>query len=1577
MLLAAAPAAALELQVTLPHSPVWQDEASGVSVRWTGLSRLDDPGAPALPYHDVTVLLGPGETLDSVTLQPLDVAPRELGRPVTRGTLPLTGEDGRGTPLGAPAAAGAYPAVWGEVLGTSTWHGYQLGHVRIYPVRLENGDVAAGWERALSARRFTLRATTRPSARTIAQRLRALPGEERQLRERLRTGVLNPAAAEAYPAAASPAAAKTLDGYRPSDGPSLDGSAVEFVIVTSEALRPAFEPLADYRSAQGLPTVVRTLEWILANTLPAADPQATLRAFLADAYARWGTRWVLLGGDVDVIPTRTIFNTYYPFQKGSEIPVDLYYGGLDGDWNADRDERLGEPYLNGFDQGDDADLVPELHVGRAPVSSPAQAQTFVTKILDYERDHAGPHQGRALFMSEVLFPSDYSPGEEITDDGATYSEAIIAATLAGRSFDYDRHYEASDLWPGSVPETLSGVIAAMNSGQYGIVNHIGHGFFYNMSVGTQTLNTKDAEALVNGSQLFLLNNLNCASAAFDYNSIMERFVTNAEGGAVAAVGSSRAAFPTVASGYQQSFFEALFLNGAGSLGAVVSASRTPFDAMTFQNTVQRWTHMTLALIGDPTLRIYTAAPTPLALTPPPPLETGEQLVTVDVTRGGAPAAGATVCLWKEGDDYVVATADAAGRVEVPVHLRSQGTLRITAVAVDSPPLEVAVPVGTGAGPYLALADLVLVDDGSLGSQGNGDGAPDAGETVALLTAWTNTGGADALAPGTVSLATGESLATVVSAPVTLPALAAGATGPADAPLLLQLDAALLDRAEVVLEFTGQLDGAVVPQPYVLEIYAPVIEPGTLTFNDFPYGNGNGVMEGGELLRLQLSLLNTGWGRASGLVGWIDTGNPNITVVEGLGSWPQASRYQEVPQQQEFLLSMVAASDNLEAVLHLADDRGHTWEHRFSLTRPVTPLASEVTSNSQGEVLLVWEPNEEQDLLGYHVQRASASGGPYMRLTMRPVEGAAFYRDTGLDPLTRYYYKVAAVDSSRFLSPYSLPLSASTPPAEQDGFPIVMPVETSSHVAVGDIDGDGGLDIVTAAEAIYAWNAAGDELRDGDGDPTTLGPFLDNGETWTPAGITLADITSDPGLEIVASCRSNNNIYVFQSDGSIAPGWPRPMNNWNWATPAAGDVDGDGLAEIVVTNIQGRTYAWNHDGSELLDGDADPATDGVFHIRPNEWYSYATPALADLDGDGACEVIFGTRRSDAEPDLLHALRADGSEPAGWPVDLTVPGGSLDSPAVGDLDQDGDLEIVLITEDDKLHVLDQTGVHEPGFPIPFISDSSPLGQSCPSPALGDLDGDGVLDIVAVSVLGATSAEIHVIGLDGLPKPGWPKAVAGSSESSPILGDVTGDGVPDVIFGIGGSSDSAPNLLYAYRNDGVAIAGFPLSLDGPVRATPTLTDINGDGDTDLVYAGWDLAMHVWDFPAPWDPQAAPWPTFHGDVQRRGRLPGPDVTGVPGGEIPWPAALELDPNAPNPFNPVTTLRFALPADAGRVRLRVFDLKGRVVRTLVDGRLPPGRHEVQWRGRDEDGREMASGVYLYRLEAGGASALGRMTLVR
>ncbi len=93
-------------------------------------------------------------------------------------------------------------------------------------------------------------------------------------------------------------------------------------------------------------------------------------------------------------------------------------------------------------------------------------------------------------------------------------------------------------------------------------------------------------------------------------------------------------------------------------------------------------------------------------------------------------------------------------------------------------------------------------------------------------------------------------------------------------------------------------------------------------------------------------------------------------------------------------------------------------------------------------------------------------------------------------------------------------------------------------------------------------------------------------------------------------------------------------------------------------------------------------------------------------------------------------------------------------------------------------------------------------------------------------------------------------------------------------------------------------------------------------------------------------------------------------------PKVFTLHQNAPNPFNPATAISFSL-LENRNTSLIVYDTLGRTVRTLASGPLPAGTHVVRWDGRDDTGAPVSSGVYLYRLDAGGVADTRRMTLVR
>src|SRR5258705_6485357 len=136
--------------------------------------------------------------------------------------------------------------------------------------------------------------------------------------------------------------------FKPPQSPSVLGSPVEYVIVTTDPYVSEFQRLADWKTESGVPAVVRTLSFIRQEYPFGADDADRIRQFIRDAYSRWSTKWVLLGGDTDVIPFRMIYTTFF---SGEHIPCDMYFSCLDGSWNADGDSTYGEGFYSANQTG--------------------------------------------------------------------------------------------------------------------------------------------------------------------------------------------------------------------------------------------------------------------------------------------------------------------------------------------------------------------------------------------------------------------------------------------------------------------------------------------------------------------------------------------------------------------------------------------------------------------------------------------------------------------------------------------------------------------------------------------------------------------------------------------------------------------------------------------------------------------------------------------------------------------------------------------------------------------------------------------------------------------------------------------------------------------------------------------------------------------------------------------------------------------------------------------------------------------------------------------------------------------------
>lgn len=152
----------------------------------------------------------------------------------------------------------------------------------------------------------------------------------------------------------------------------------DYIIITNEELKPVFQTLADWKTKKGVPALIKTVEDIY-QEYQGVDNQEKIRNYLKDAFTNWDAGlFVLLGGDVNIVPARMIMG-----QENTMCPTDLYYATREGTWNANNNSLFGEQ--DNFTNFDKNDYGQDFYLGRASVENSAEAQTFVDKVINYEK----------------------------------------------------------------------------------------------------------------------------------------------------------------------------------------------------------------------------------------------------------------------------------------------------------------------------------------------------------------------------------------------------------------------------------------------------------------------------------------------------------------------------------------------------------------------------------------------------------------------------------------------------------------------------------------------------------------------------------------------------------------------------------------------------------------------------------------------------------------------------------------------------------------------------------------------------------------------------------------------------------------------------------------------------------------------------------------------------------------------------------------------------------------------------------------------------------------------------------------
>jgi len=551
----------------------------------------------------------------------------------------------------------------------------------------------------------------------------------------------------------------------------------------------------------------------------------------------------------------------------------------------------------------------------------------------------------------------------------------------------------------------------------------------------------------------------------------------------------------------------------------------------------------------------------------------------------------------------------------------------------------------------------------------------------------------------------------------------------------------------------------------------------------------------------------------------------------------------------------------------------------------------------------------------------------------------------------------------------------------------IPAIIAETVAPADLNGDGFTDLICGGFAGFTLY-----LHTGNPDSIAFVPsnddFADLDLGFSPVP-TLGDLTGDDLPDLMAGLAENGSVVWCPNTGTIDSPQFLSLNLEDtgidvglYAYPNLGDLNQDGRPDLLIGRDGSGLVFYRNTGTSTAP--AWTSESAFFNGIGTDTY-FISPTLVDLNGDNLLDLVYGHY---AGP-LYYFQNTGSSNQPQWTLDSDVFGGVMDvggasNPFLVDYDGDGDLD--LFTGKNMGDILYFRNIGTPTAPA-WEEHSNPFSNLdhsiYSSVTVGDLTGDGLPDLLTGDVGGS----LYFYENTGS---GWSQNSTLFSGFGlgywliPRFIDLDRDGDLDVVVG----NDSGGLFLLENTGDSAnpafSIAGdYFNAVTPPSNCAPALTDIDLDGDYDLLLGG--ISGMVTFYLNDGTPTAPLWvetsglfdevevsqnatPAF-GDLNGDSR---PDlVVGDYGGlfhyyenqfsplsiDDPLPRDMILAQTFPNPFNGELSVRFTLPSE-GWVRLSFYTLTGQEVLTLNQRRMALGEHTIQV----EFPPEMASGVYLYRL---------------
>ncbi len=576
------------------EEPVLATDANGITrVTVSACEPLLRTGLPVLPFRTLWLALPPGLTATGVVARTPSPAVTWPGT----WQVEIAREPAAFSPSGSPASAssvqpasGPYPAAMAELASVQRMAGYDIAIVRVFPLQ---------YTPALRRLAFAAEVTVEVTLSTAPEQ--SIPPSPRLAeQQRVLSAIDNPEALSAY------------TRFLPT---AIGDPSTNYLLITRAALLPAFQPLIARKQAAGLTVITETMESIT-NRFTGRDSAERLRNYIRYAYTNWAVQYVLLGGDITIVPYRGVYARCAGVTLNT-MPSDLYFACLDGSWNHDGDGIWGEP--TDGENGGDVDLLPEVCVGRAPVETAAEVTNFVANCLAGEQVPAS--RFRACFAGEYLFNAAAQGGNALDTLLPAFNASFCPVTWL------DDRPQPAAVW------SATDALGALNRAPL-LVAHFGHGSDSVYDTTVMRLAGSDLDALTNTSP-FLLYSSACNAGAFDNDQwgddcIAEELVKRNTHGAFAVLANSREGWydstheARYSGEFQGRFFSRLLANEQTRIGVahqlakqdLLGCVETSGSSMPY-----RWCLFGITLFGDPQASVRVPLSLRFHITP------GERTVT--------------------------------------------------------------------------------------------------------------------------------------------------------------------------------------------------------------------------------------------------------------------------------------------------------------------------------------------------------------------------------------------------------------------------------------------------------------------------------------------------------------------------------------------------------------------------------------------------------------------------------------------------------------------------------------------------------------------------------------------------------------------------------------------------------------------------------------------------------------------------------------------------------------------------------------------------------------------------------------